>query len=245
MQGAGLVLTSYQDSLRRAMDVVANNVANVNTTGYKRENIAFDTYLIQPTQKDSFQFSVDNGTYRDAAQGPTLMTGSPLDVAIQGQGYFAVQTSAGIRYTRAGSFQLNNEGALVTPAGDQVLGDGNQPIILPTDARDILIASDGTITALTGNGTSATQFGLLRPVKFQNEQGLSPVGNNLYAATETPEPDTESRVVQGSVERSNVQAVTEMTRMIEISRSYQMVARLLDNENQRQSDAIRRLGKIG
>lgn len=244
MQGAGLVLTSYQDSLRRAMDIVANNVANVNTTGYKRENIAFDTYLARPTPKDVFQFAVDNGTYRDPAQGPTLVTGGPLDLAIQGKGYFAIQTDAGVRYTRSGTFQLNGEGALVTPDGKQVLGDGNQPIVLPTDARDILVAADGTITAITGNSTAATQFGLLRPVKFTDEQGLLPIGDNLYAASETPEPDPESRVVQGSIEQSNVQSITEMTRMIEVSRAYQLVARLLETENQRQSDAIKRLGKI-
>ncbi len=225
------------------MDIVANNVANVNTTGYKRESIAFDTYLVQPTVKDSFQFAVDSGTYRDAGQGATLVTGNPLDLAIQGAGYFAIQTESGVRYTRAGSFQLNGEGALVTAAGQQVLGDGNQPIVLPADARDILVAPDGTLTAVTGTGNAATQFGLLRPVKFANEQGLLPVGDNLYASNETPEPDPESRVVQGSIEQSNVQAISEMTRMIEVSRTYQIVARLLENENQRQSDAIKRLGK--
>lgn len=244
MQGAGLVLTSYQDSLGRAMDIVANNIANVNTTGYKRETAAFDTYLVRPTTTDTFQFAVDSGTYRDGSQGATIMTGNPLDVAVQGRGYLSVQTPGGVRYTRAGAFQLNSEGDLVTAAGDRVLGDGGQTITLPTDARDILIANDGTISAMTGTATQATEVGRISMVKFSSEQKLSPIGNNLFSAEETPEPDTDSRIVQGAVEQSNVQSVKEMTRMIEISRAYQTVVRLLDTENQRQTSAIQRLGKI-
>lgn len=244
MQGAGLVLTSYQDSLQRAMDIIANNVANVNTTGYKRETAAFDTYLARPTTTDSFQFAVDSGTYRDGAQGATVMTGNPLDVAVQGRGYMSVQTENGIRYTRAGAFQMNSEGDLVTAAGDKVLGDGDQALTLPTDARDILVSSDGTITALTGAGTTATIVGKIALVKFQSEQSLSPAGKNLFTSIETPEPDTDSRMVQGAIEQSNVQAVAEMTRMIDVSRSYQTVVRLLETENQRQSNAIQRLGRI-
>lgn len=243
MQGAGLVLTAYQDSLRRAMDIVANNVANINTTGYKRENVAFDTYLSQPTPKDTFQFAVDNGTYRDAQQGPTAITGSPLDVAIQGAGYFPIQTPAGIRYTRAGSFQLSNEGALVTSNGDQVLGDGNQALAFPTDARNILISSDGTITAETGAGATV-QVGRFVPAQFADEQSLVPVGDSLYRATKEPETTTPSKLVQGAIEQSNVKGIEEMTRMIDVSRSYEIVSRLLEKENQRQVDAIERLGKF-
>ncbi len=243
MQGASLILTSYQDSLGRAMDIVANNVANVNTTGYKRENIAFDSYLIKPTPKDSFKFAVDYGTYRDVAQGATIVTGNPLDLAIQGKGYFPVQTEAGIRYTRSGSFMLNAEGEMVTPAGLKVLGDGDQPIVFPTDAQDILISSDGTITAKTGGG-STIQVGTIRPVQFENEQSLTPLGDNLYAATEAPMTESDGVVVQGAIEQSNVQAIEEMTKMIEVSRTYQLVTRLLEKESQRQSKAIERLGQI-
>jgi flagellar basal-body rod protein FlgF len=226
------------------MDITANNVANVNTTGYKRENIAFDTYLMRPVAEQTYQFAVENGTYRDAAQGPILMTSNPLDVAIQGEGYIPIQTQAGIRYTRAGAFQMNNEGELVTAAGDKVLGDGAQTITLPSDARDILIGPDGIITAQSGSGTSVTQVGKLSIVKFQNEQALAPVGNSLYNTDEAPQPATDSRLVQGSIEQSNVQSITEMTRMIDVSRTYQQVVNLLQLENDRESKAIQRLGKF-
>ncbi len=243
MQGASLVLTSYQDSLMRAMDVTANNIANVNTTGYKRENVAFDTYVVRPTPTQTYQFGIDHGTYRDAAQGPTLSTGNPLDVAIQGHGYMAIQTDAGIRYTRAGAFMLNSEGQIVTPAGDPVLDDGQQPITLPADAQQILIGTDGTISVQTGSSGAATQVGKLGLMKFANEQSLSPVGNNLYATNEQPELEKEGVFVQGSIEQSNVQSVSEMTRMIDVSRTYQQVVHLLDTENERMSKAIQRLGK--
>ncbi|MGE4351066.1 MAG: flagellar basal-body rod protein FlgF [Bdellovibrionales bacterium] len=243
MQGAGLILTSYQDSLMRAMDITANNIANVNTTGYKRESVAFDTYLVRPEPTATYQFGIEHGTYRDSAQGPTLMTGNPLDVAIQGSGYLAVQTPNGIRYTRTGALQLNSEGEIVTAAGNQVLGDGQQPISLPSDAEEIVIATDGTISAKTGANATTIQVGKLTLVKFANEQALSPIGNNLYASNESPEIETESKIVQGAIEQSNVQSVTEMTRMIDVSRTYQQVVRLLELENQRQTTAIERLGK--
>lgn len=243
MQGASLVLTSYQDSLTRAMDITANNIANVNTTGFKRESVAFDTYVIRPAPTQTFHFGVENGTYRDAAQGPTLTTGNPLDVAVQGHGYLAVQTEAGIRYTRAGAFQMNQEGQIVTASGDPVLDDGQQPITLPADAQQILIGTDGTISVQTGNGGAAAQVGKLGLVKFANEQSLSPVGNNLYATDERPELETEGVIIQGAIEQSNVQSVSEMTRMIDVSRSYQQVVRLLETENERMAKAIQRLGK--
>ncbi len=243
MQGVNLVLSSYQDSLGRAMDVTANNIANVNTTGYKRQDVAFDTYLARPEPKSVFHFAIDSGTYRDVAQGSTAMTGNPLDVAVQGKGYVPIQTEQGLLYTRAGSFQLNLEGELVTAAGDKVLGDGNQTITFPADAQDILIAPDGTITAKSGAGSGVTQVGKLGVVTFADEQALSPVGDSLYTTEQVPEPAIGSRVVQGAVEQSNVPAVKEMTRMIEISRAYQRVARLLENENERIGRAIQRLGK--
>ncbi|NTU76420.1 MAG: flagellar basal-body rod protein FlgF [Alphaproteobacteria bacterium] len=244
MQAAGLILTSYQDSLTRALDVVSNNVANSNTTGFKREDLLFDTLIVRPTPGEKFEFALDHGTYRNAAAGPMQTTGGPLDIAIQGQGYFMVRTDGGIRYTRAGAFMLNGQGEIVTPSGEKVLGDGDQPIALPDDASDILVASDGVISVKSGTGTSATQVGKLKLVKFANEQDLQSVGNSQYSTTQTPQPDTDSQMVQGMVEQSNVQSVKEITNMIEILRTYQQTVHLLDLENQRQANAISRLAKV-
>jgi len=242
MQGAGLILTSYVQSLERVMDITANNVANMTTTGFKRHGIAFDTYIIQPARQSEFQFAVENGTYRDIQQGPTVMTGNPLDVSIQGEGYFPVQTSQGIRYTRAGSFMLNGEGELVTPQGYQVLGDGGAAIAVPEDARDITIASDGTVSAAIGPEANMQELGRLRVMGFVADQALMHVGDNLYMANEEPEAVEGSRMVQGGIEQSNVQGVVEMSRMMEVTRTYQTIVHLLELENERQRTAISRLG---
>lgn len=243
MQVSGLVLTNYQDALTRALDVVANNIANVNTTGYKRQEVQFETLVNRPTPSEQINFGTDRGTLRNTAQGPLLTTGNPLDVAIQGEGYFPIQTQTGMRYTRGGSFVLNGEGEIVTPTGDKLLGDGDQPITVPDDARDITISADGTISAKSGTGKDVTQLGKLKIVKFSREQDLQITGNNLYSASETPQPATDSVLVQGMVEQSNVQSVNEITNMISILRNYQHVMRMLDQEHQRMTTAINRLSK--
>lgn len=243
MQAAGLVLTSYQDSLSRAMDIVSNNIANVGTSGFKRETIKFDTLVRQTSPGQGIFFSVDHGTFREIAQGPMTTTGNPLDVAIQGEGYFPVQTKNGTRYTRSGVFMLNSQGEIVTPSGDKLLGDGDQPITVPEDGENLTISPDGIVVVKTGTTSSMAQIGKIKLVKFQNEQELQMVGGNLYSTMQQPEQVTDSKLVQGMVEGSNVQSVTEMTRMIEIMRSYQHTVRLLDLENQRQNNAISRLSK--
>lgn len=243
MQAASLVLTSYQDSLSRSLDIVANNIANSNTTGFKREDIQFDTVLSRMDSRESLHFAVDHGTYRDTAQGPMYTTGNPFDIAIQGPGYFPVQTDQGIRYTRAGALVLNGQGELVNGAGDLILGDGDQPITFPEDAQNIHITNDGVITATSGSSSDVIQIGKLRAVTFANEQELQNVGNSLYSTNQTPESDAKSKIVQGMIEQSNVRSVNEMTTMIEIMRSYQVTVRLLDTEHKRQKDAIARLVK--
>ena len=242
MQGAGLILTSYVQSLERVMDITANNVANMTTTGFKKHGIAFDTYIMRPARQNEFQFAVEHGTYRDTQQGPTVMTGNPLDVSIQGDGYFPVQTPQGTRYTRAGTFLLNGEGAMVTPEGYQVLGEGEQAIEIPEDARDISIASDGTVSAAIGPEGTVQELGRLQLMGFAGEQAMMHVGGNLYMANEVPAPVENGRMVQGGIEQSNVQGVVEMTRMMEVTRTYQTCVHLLELENERQRTAIGRLG---
>jgi flagellar basal-body rod protein FlgF len=243
MQGANFVLTSYQDGLTRAMDVVANNIANSNTTGFKRQEMGFESLIDRPAN-DPMQelvFAVDRGSYRDAGQGPLMTTGNDLDIAIQGAGYFPIQTKNGTRYTRAGSFQLNQEGEIVTVSGDKLLGDGDQPITVPDDATEISIAGDGTVNAVQqGN---RLELGRVKVVKFDNEQAMQYVGDNQYTTNQQPTQDMDSHLVQGMLEQSNVQSVTEMTHMIAIMRSYQMAVHLVDLDNQRLTNAISRLSK--
>ncbi len=189
--------------------------------------------------------SQDRAAYHDFSDGPLEKTGNPLDVAIDGKGFIAVQTPGGERYTRDGSFQINAQGQLVTTGGNVVLGTSGPITFQPTD-RDIKISSEGTITV--GEGI-VTQFdsirGKLKLVKFDNRQSLTKEGANLYSASAgAAQPDIASRVNQGFVEKSNVNAVTEMTRMMEVMRTYQSVASLMQQQSDLRKNAIQMLADV-
>ncbi len=230
-------------ALQRSLDVVANNIANSSTTGFKREAINFDTYVMHPEPTQSLHFVFDRSTYRDAAPGTLQTTGNPLDLAIQGPGYFEVQTAAGTRYTRDGAFQVDSQGQLVTLAGQPVLSDGGQPIIVPDSASNITVSGDGFISAQTGTESSRTELGKLGIVSFANEQQVIPEGGNLFSTAQTPTPITDNVLVQGAIEQSNVRPITEMTSMLQIMRSYEQASNMISQENSRLSDAITKLSQ--
>jgi flagellar basal-body rod protein FlgF len=222
MQNALLIGLSRQTILERQLDVIANNVANVNTAGYKADNSLFEEHLTSGAHEDNFvgsdrrvSFVQDRGTFRDFSQGAVEQTKNPLDVAIDGSAFLVVQTPAGERYTRDGGMQLNNVGQLVTVAGNPVLGTGGPIVFQPTD-HDINVTPDGTITVVEGNGRTDSIRGKLRLVSFPDAQKLLKEGLNLYTAGEgSAQPDIKSTVRQGFIEKSNVNAVAEMSRMIE------------------------------
>jgi flagellar basal-body rod protein FlgF len=253
MENTLLVALSRQMSLERQIDVIANNVANINTTGFKANKSLFEEYLNTNARADNFaagdrrvSFVQDRGTYHDFAQGAFEKTTNPLDVAIDGRGFITVQTPAGERYTRDGSFQINAQGQLVTTGGHIVLGANGPIVFQPTD-RDITISSEGVITVREG---IVTQFdsirGRLKLVKFNNPQRLQKEGANLYSAPAgvAAQPDTASRVNQGFVEKSNVSAVTEMSRMMEVMRTYQQVASMMQQQNDLRKTAIQALADV-
>ena len=151
--------------------------------------------------------------------------------------------TAAPRYTRAGTFQLNTDGQIVTLSGDLLLGDGDQPISIPSTTTEINISSDGFVTARVDNGVSLAQLGKIGVFKFDNEQQLQPTGNGLYATDQTPQPADQSSIVQGAIEQSNVQAVTEITQMIQIMRSYEQTVNLIGQENTRIDNALSALSK--
>src|SRR5450432_1814192 len=212
MENTLLVGLSRQMVLERQMDVVANNVANINTNGFKADRSLFEEYLRSPAHEDNFQrsdrrvsFVQDRASFHDFAIGNTEQTKNPLDVSIDGGGFIAVQTPAGERYTRDGGLQINNQGQLVTAGGDQVLGTSGPIVFQPTD-HDINFADDGNVTVVEGVGRTDSVRGKLRLVSFAQAQRLLKEGSNLYSAGEggAPQPDTKSQVRQGFVEKSNV-----------------------------------------
>lgn len=243
MENASLVALSRQLVLRRKLDVIANNVANIETAGFKRQSLQFDEYKMPVARANTFErrdrvhsYVEDWTTTTDFDAGVIETTGNPLDVALQGEGFFVVRTPQGERYTRAGNFLLDTGGRLVTPDGNPVLTDAGE-VVFSAEETDIEIGVDGTIA------TSAGPRGRLRVVRFDAPEGLRQEGDNLYSG-DGALPAVTARVRQGSLERSNVQGVVEMTRLIEVSRSYEQVTRMIADQNDLRSRAIERLGDV-
>jgi flagellar basal-body rod protein FlgF len=252
MENTLLVGLSRQMTLERQMDIVANNVANVNTNGFKADRALFEEFLKSPAHEDNFvgsdrrvSYVTDGGSFHDFTQGPTEETKNPLDVAIDGAGFLVVQTPNGERYTRDGSLQINNAGQLVTQAGYPVLGNAG-PIVFQQTDKQISIAADGNVTVLEGTGRIDSVRGKLRLVRFDNAQNLSKDGANLYAPGDgvVPQADTASRVRQGFIEKSNVNSVVEMSHLLEVTRSYQQIANLLQQQSDLHKSAIEKLADV-
>ena len=233
MENSLTIALARQSVLSRQMDVIATNLANLETSGFKAENMIFSEHLEKTADGEVLSLVHDVSFVRDLSEGPMVGTQSPLDLAIHGEGYFVVGTDEGERYTRHGVFQLDDSGQIVTTNGDPVLNSGGSPIAVPLDASSITITRDGTISA------DAQEIGKIKLVSFENPQALSKIGNGLYKAVDqTPTADSESEVMQGMVENSNVKGVVEMTRMVDTVRSYQAASKLADTEHERILDAI-------
>jgi flagellar basal-body rod protein FlgF len=252
MENALLVGLSRQTVLQRQLDVLANNIANVNTNGFKADESLFEEYLNSGAHEDNFKavdrrvsYVQDRGTFRNFSQGAAQATSNPLDVAIDGAGFLTVQTQAGERYTRDGNLQINNVGQLVTNDGNQVIGTAGPIVFQPTD-HDIAISPDGTITVLEGSSRTDSIRGKLRIASFADAQKLLKQGNNLFAAGDNdgPQQDIKSTIRQGFVEKSNVNIVSEMANMIQVTRAYTEMANILNQESDLHKTAIEQLSNV-
>lgn len=237
MENTGYIALSRQMTLRRQMDVIANNMANINTPAYKGQSMLFVEYLETSKSGEKMSFVQDVALVRNLNEGQMTTTENPLDLAISGNAYFEIDTPVGPRYTRNGVFQLNAEGELVTASGERVLGEGGNPILLPPNARDVTVTRDGTIS------TDQGPAGRLRLVSFENEQALVKLADGLYDAEgQDTLPAEDAEVLQGMVEGSNVQGILELTKMIETARQYASAGRMVNDEHERQRRAIQSLG---
>jgi flagellar basal-body rod protein FlgF len=253
MENALLIGLSRQIALHRELEVVANNVANLNTTGYKSDGSVFHEFLMPGASANQFQggdrrlsFVHDRATWHDFSSGPINQTGGPLDIAIDGDAFLVVQTPRGERYTRNGALQINATGALVTSEGFQVAGDGGAIQFQSTDS-DVSITADGSITVReSGNTKSDSARGKLRLVRFDRVTQLQKDGSSLFAAPNgvAPQAATKVRVIQGAVEGSNVRGVIEMARMIEVTRTYTQIAGLLQQHHDMRRNAIDKLAEV-
>jgi flagellar basal-body rod protein FlgG len=240
------------DAQQTQLDVIANNLANVSTNGFKRSRAVFEDLLYQTIRQPGAQSSqqtqlpsglqIGTGVHPVAAvkiftQGNIQQTGNPLDVAIQGNGFFQVLQPDGTNaYTRDGSFQVDSQGALVTSSGFHI-----QPqITIPAGAQSVTIGQDGTVSVLAAGSIKPTQVGSLQLVSFANPSGLQSAGENLYletASSGTPSANTPGtnglgKLSAGNVETSNVNVVEEMVAMIQTQRAYEINSKAISTSDQ-------------
>ena len=236
MDAAGYTTLSRQSSLMREMQVVANNIANLSTSGFRREGTVFAEHVYRMDQGPSLSMPHATGRVVDLSQAGLTMTGGPFDFAIQGDGFFLIETPQGNRLTRAGSFTPNEAGELVTPDGHRLLDAGGAPVFVPPDGGPVSMAEDGTISA---GGTPIAQIGLWQPA---DPLTLRHQSGTLFEA-DTLEPAETGRVFQGFLEESNVNPVSEIARMIEVQRAYELGQKFLDAEDARARGVIETLGR--
>lgn len=236
MDVAGYATLNRQSGLMREMAVVANNIANASTIGFRREGVVFSEYVMALDQDPSLSMAHASGRVVDLSQATLSQTGGQFDFAIQGEGFFLIETPDGDRLTRAGSFTPSAEGELVTPDGFRLLDAGGAPIFIPPDARTVSLAGDGTLSA---NGQPLAQIGLWKP---SDPLSLRHQSGTLLTAGEL-EPAESATVLQGMLEESNVEPISEIARMIEVQRAYELGQKFLDAEDQRVRGVIQTLGR--
>jgi flagellar basal-body rod protein FlgF len=243
MDNALYVGLSKQMILRRELDVIANNIANADTNGFKFESLLTKEDPAAPAMTMGgprpVKFVSAGNVARDFSQGSLRRTDSPLDVAIDGKGFFKVSTKAGDRFTRDGHFRTDDTGRLTTQAGDTVLDAGGGEITLDPQKGQVTIAQDGTVSQGTEN------VGKVGVYKFDDLAILEKTGDNLFqnGSNQQPAAATDAKLRQGMLEGSNVQPIAQITRMIEVSRAYEQVTQMMNSEADLSRSAISRLGK--
>jgi len=237
MENPIYIALSRQAQLRREMSIIANNIANSDTTAFKREMNINEAYDERMRYGEKLAFVIDIGTAMDLQEGNFDLTGNNLDFGIRGPGYFMVDDGTSVKYTRNGSFTFDSENRLVTKAGYLVLDEDENPIIVPPGIGAPVVAEDGSINI---NGE---EFGRLGVVEFEDERALEKSRDSLFVTDQQPLDPDNSRVVQGALEDSNVNPILELTNMIEVHRAYDSVKNFLDKEGERQRDAARRLAR--
>lgn len=240
------IALSHQVAKRRQMDIIANNIANMSTTAFKRENVMFGEYLqeakgdLSPSLR-KISYVQDFGISRNITDGTFETTGNIFDIALSGNGMFQVQRANGeMAYTRNGHLALSQESVLITTSGQEIMDDGGKPIEIPQYVTDITISEDGTISS-----QSTGRIAKLNIVTFRNESQLKKIGENMFRSEAPPLPATDYKIMQGAIELSNIQPIIEITRMIQVSRSYIQTAKLMDNLQDSKSKALNQLAKVG
>ncbi|PCD76563.1 flagellar hook-basal body complex protein [Pseudothioclava arenosa] len=229
---------SRQSGLMQEMRAVANNIANISTAGFRREGVVFSEYVASlDGAEPSLSMAFAHGREVDLQQGALAQTGGTLDFAIEGEGFFKIETPSGEQLTRAGNFSLSAQGELLTADGLRVLDMGGSPILVPPGAGPMSLAADGTLST---DGQPLAQIGVFLPA---DPQDLHHTGGTRFE-TRGGTIEAEGHVLlQGFVEESNVNPVSEIARMIEVQRAYEMGQTFLEREDQRVRNVISTLSR--
>ncbi|HEX2801375.1 MAG TPA: flagellar basal-body rod protein FlgF [Phenylobacterium sp.] len=244
MDNATYVGLSRQMTLRRELDIIANNIANSDTNGFKVESLITREEPAAPAMTlggpRPIKFVIAGGVARNFGQGSLRRTDAPLDVAIDGQGFFKVTAQGGDRFTRDGHFRMDDNGILTTQAGDPVADDGGGQIALDPQKGQVTVAADGTVSQ------GVERVGKIGVYQFANLSILEKVGGNLYknGSNQQPTAATDAKLRQSMLEGSNVQPITEITRMIEVSRAYEQIAQMMNSGTDLSRTSIQRLGRV-
>ncbi|ESQ91448.1 flagellar basal-body rod protein FlgF [Asticcacaulis benevestitus] len=248
MDNTSYIALSRQITLQRELDISANNLANMNTTGYKFEELLINAEPGAPAYNTPIRtpanFAFDNGVGRNFTQGTMNQTGAPLDVALTSEGtFFVVTTPSGTAYTRDGSFTLSGDGTLMTQQGYVVQGDGGA-IVLDPKKGEPTISADGIISQMSQGQTE--RVGRLNVVRIANMSDLSKNGDSTFSLTSNAAalPATNASVRQGFLEASNVNAMSEVTNLVRINRAYASVASVIEQNSQLNRTAVERLGRV-
>ena len=236
MDVTGYTTLARQSGLMSEMGVVAHNIANLSTTGFRREGVIFSEYVKRLDDAPSLSMAHASARHMDLRQAGITQTGGSFDFAIQGEGFFMLETPQGQRLTRAGAFTPNAEGELVDPDGYRLLDGGGSPIFVPPDAGQVSVAGDGTLSA---KGEPLAKIGLWQP---SDPLDMRHDGGTVFA-TKSPEPAEGGTIIQGALEDSNVDPITEIARMITVQRAYEMGQKFLDTEDERARSVIQTLGR--
>lgn len=234
MENAGYTTLTRQRGLTREIQIVANNIANAATAGYRSEGLIFSEYVKPVTGGASYSMGQGNISNTVFDQGALTQTNNPFDLAIEGDGFFLVETPQGERLTRAGNFAPSANGDLVSADGLRVLDAGGAPIFVPP-GQNVSISADGTLSA---NGAPLGQIGIVQPLDRTDmirEDGV------MFRTEAGIEPAQAARVLQGFVENSNVSPITQLARMIEVQRAYEMGQSFLEAEDERVRAALKAL----
>jgi flagellar basal-body rod protein FlgF len=247
METSAYIALSRQSALRRELDVVAHNLANMNTTAFKASRMMFVEHVVKSEGGESFiptklSFARDVAQYYDTSEGPIKTTGNKLDLALRNDGYFAVgpNEANGARapdgatelYTRNGRFSISADGEMVTQGGFTVLSDAGTPIFFAPGDHEISVSADGVVS--TNNGVLAK----MRVVRFEDQQSLKRQAGGMFTSENPPEDVERPTVIQGALESSNINPITELTKMITVQRAYDSVRSFIDREDQRQKKMI-------